>query len=595
MEVSAKTTKRKENFTMELLDQIKEYEVQYEREVRELADKLKKEQMPQPTEELFSEFETNGNRIRYEAVYFGRRKFLAVLGLASVIWHEKEDIAKLEEVIREICAEECWALPAHVNRKENPNWRRVIDLFASETGQALAHITTLLKDKLSDEIITLAQNEVKSRILTPFMESKVPYAHWEQVENNWNAVCCGNVGSTALLLLEEGAEKKKLLARIRHALETYYLGGFGMDGACQEGLGYWVYGFTYFTLFALAQKEYDPSVDLMPSEKVDAIAHFQQKCYFDGGRTISFSDGDSRGTYPMGLTCCLADHYRDIRFPDTAYAQKLDGDNCWRWVGIYWNWYWTNQYLLDVEEKKVESPKPLAQSGAVFLKDAEWCILRGANGSAVIAKGGNNGESHNHNDVGSFYYLVDGEAFLDDLGAGEYTKDYFSDKRYEIFCNRGESHNIPIIGEIDQKAGGEYRADQFELREENRVFISFAKAYGIEAQKVYRQIQLDENTGELTVCDYIQCRPGVSVYENFITRFPVSVDGDTVMIHGKNHTVSLHADGRQDDFYIEAVEHSNHEGNLETIYRISWKIDCSEPQNSKTGIANSKICLNIMN
>ena len=84
-----------------------------------------------------------------------------------------------------------------------------------------------------------------------------------------------------------------------------------MDGACQEGLGYWVYGFTYFTLFALAQREYDPSKDLMASEKVNAIAHFQQKCYFAGGRTISFSDGDSRGTYPMGLTCCLADQYSD--------------------------------------------------------------------------------------------------------------------------------------------------------------------------------------------------------------------------------------------------------------------------------------------
>ena len=83
-----------------------------------------------------------------------------------------------------------------------------------------------------------------------------------------------------------------------------------------------VYGFTYFTLFALAQREYDPSKDLMASEKVNAIAHFQQKCYFAGGRTISFSDGDSRGTYPMGLTCCLADQYSDISFSRYNYMRK---------------------------------------------------------------------------------------------------------------------------------------------------------------------------------------------------------------------------------------------------------------------------------
>lgn len=578
---------------MEMQNQIKEYVAQYEKEVRKLADQLRNECMSQTTEELFSEFETNGNRIRYEAVYFGRRKFLSVLGLASVIWREKEDIQKLEEVIREICAEECWALPAHVRRKENPNWRGVIDLFASETGQTLAHITTLLKDELSEDVIALAQNEVKARILKPFIESKVPYASWEQATNNWNAVCCGNVGSAALLLMKEGTEKKKLLERLNYALENYYLEGFGMDGACQEGLGYWVYGFTYFTLFALAQREYDPSKDLMASEKVNAIAHFQQKCYFAGGRTVSFSDGDSRGTYPMGLTCCLADQYSDIRFPDTSYVQKLDGDSCWRWVGIYWNWYWTHRYLDDVQNKKVEEPKPLEQSGACVLQDAQWCILRGAKQTAVIAKGGNNGEPHNHNDVGSFHYLVDGEAFLDDLGAGEYTKDYFSEKRYEVFCNRGESHNIPIIGDVDQKAGKEYCADRFELTKDRNILISFAKAYGIEAQKVYREIWLDENTGKLTVCDYIQCRPGVEVHENLVTRLPVSVENDSVVIHGEKHCVILHAEGRKGEFKIKTVEHFNHQGILENINIIRWEVCCDKPQNSKIGIADSKICLHI--
>ena len=53
---------------MEMQNQIKEYVAQYEKEVRKLADQLRNECMPQPTEELFSEFETNGNRIRYEAV-----------------------------------------------------------------------------------------------------------------------------------------------------------------------------------------------------------------------------------------------------------------------------------------------------------------------------------------------------------------------------------------------------------------------------------------------------------------------------------------------------------------------------------------------
>ena len=73
--------------------------------------------------------------------------------------------------------------------------------------------------------------------------------------------------------------------------------------------------------------------------------------------------------------------------------------------------------MEDVEKKIVEEPKPLLEEGTEFLKDAQWCILRGKDNTALVAKGGNNDEPHNHNDVGSFLYLADGEALLEDLGS----------------------------------------------------------------------------------------------------------------------------------------------------------------------------------
>ena len=63
----------------------------------------------------------------------------------------------------------------------------------------------------------------------------------------------------------------------------------------------------------------------------------------------------------------------------------------------------------------------------------------------MAAKGGNNGESHNHNDVGSFLYLAGDEMLLTDLGAGEYTRDYFGEKRYDILCNHSFGHSVPVI------------------------------------------------------------------------------------------------------------------------------------------------------
>lgn len=561
----------------QLLANIQKFAANYEQDLNILAEKLRAQTMPEITEALFSEFETCGNRIRYEAVYFGRRKFLSVLGLACVLWHRKEDIVKLEEVITGICKEECWALPAHVNRRENPDWRRTIDLFASETAQTLAQLTVLLKEDLSAEVVILARKEVFERVLLPFMESDIPYADWEQAYNNWNAVCCGCIGSAGLFLLEAPEQKKALTERITAALKNYYMGSFGMDGACQEGLGYWVYGFTYYMLYALQLKENDPGSDLLVLPVTDAVAHFQQKCYFYGGRTISFSDGDSFGAYPMGLTCCLALCFEDIRFPEVDYAQKLGEDNCWRWVGIYWNWYWTHRYLEAVKEGRVQAPMPAQTIGAELLSDAQWCILRGGNDSAVIAKGGNNGESHNHNDIGSFYYLAQGEAFLDDLGAGEYTKDYFSEKRYSIFCNRGQSHNIPIIDGIDQMAGEEYCSSVFTLNSGNVIETEFSKAYGIASvREVLRRISLKAEDGTMLVEDRVCADGPVSVRENLVTKLPAASSGNQILICGKKHNAVITIEGLKGEIRQRTVTHYNHSGKLEQVFVLSWEVPASD-------------------
>lgn len=561
-----------------MLDKIKHYAEHYENEVRDISNQLRDEMMPELSRELFDEYEITGNRLRYEEGYFKRREFLSTFGLASVIWHKKEDIEKLEYVIKGICSEECWALSAHVKRLENPNWRMTIDLTASETGHTLAHLYTLLKDELSEETKECIRKEVFLRILTPFMSAKAPAYLWEDATNNWNAVCCGNIGSTAIYLLEDGPEKDAFLERIRYAIETYYLAGFGDDGVCEEGLGYWVYGFMNMVVFAMDQRLYNPAYDMMALKKVEKIAHFQEMCYFSHGRTISFSDGSSNGEYPMGLTCCLANLYKDIRFPDPIYARGFSKDRCWNWNELYTGWYWTKNYLEDVEKKIVEEPKPLLEEGTDFLKDAQWCILRGKDNTALVAKGGNNDEPHNHNDVGSFLYFADGEALLEDLGSGEYTKKYFSDERYEIFCTRGKGHNMPIIGGVDQKAGSKYRADAFERKDENTILISFAKAYDVSGvDTVLREMSFEKETGSFTVSDHVVCDAGVTVFENLITRYPVTVHTgqdhkNKVVIHGERHKLVIEFGEVARDVLVIKEPHVNHEAQDELINRISWEV-----------------------
>lgn len=67
-------------------------------------------------------------------------------------------------------------------------------------------------------------------------------------------------------------------------------------------------------------------------------------------------------------------------------------------------------------------------------------------GLYLSAKGGNNGESHNHNDVGSFVLYCDGKPVVIDIGTGVYEKKTFSPQRYEIPQMQSLYHNLPIIG-----------------------------------------------------------------------------------------------------------------------------------------------------
>ena len=58
------------------------------------------------------------------------------------------------------------------------------------------------------------------------------------------------------------------------------------------------------------------AVELMKKPKCENIALFQQKCYFGGGISVSFSDGSSKEPFLPGLTAYLAHCIPQVETPD---------------------------------------------------------------------------------------------------------------------------------------------------------------------------------------------------------------------------------------------------------------------------------------
>lgn len=541
---------------------------QYKNQIENLADKMQKETMPGLTEELFSLFETTGNRLQYENVYFARRKFLAVFGLAVYIFNHVEYLEKLEAVLLEICEEECWALPAHVNRNENPGWRNTVDLFASETAQTLAEIISLING-IKEEIKERVRAEILRRVLLPFEEES---QGWECSDHNWNAVCCGSIGSAALYLFAGNEDERlnKILRRICHSL-TFYLQGFREDGACMEGIGYFTYGMTYFTGFAEQLLRYsNGKINFFENEKVRKIAEFQHKMYFSCGQTVSFSDGETNAKFRMGLTSFLAKQYDTVHLPNSVFAADFETDPCYRFMGLLRDYKWTKEFV-NTSMTGICQKVPVARHD--IFPYAQWSICESRTGAGFAIKGGNNGEPHNHNDVGSFLYLADGEQLICDLGAGEYTAEYFGPGRHEILCNSSEGHSVPIVNGGFQQAGEKFGASFFESTGAGKTKIEFSGAYQDGAvHKLTRETQFSLEEGSLTVEDEVELPSGGTFTENLVTKGNVLLQGKLIAIQGNRASCKVQIEDEFTNLRVVEKCHSDHEGKAETIRLIQWDV-----------------------
>lgn len=546
-------------------------------EIEQAAVELDKAPMPELKMEEFDLFFKNGNRLIYEGAYFGRRKYLTVYGILATYRKKQEDIDKLAKIISEVCEERCWALPAHV--KDEAKGELTIDLFAAETAQTLSEMVYTLGDKLPQEVNEKVFAEIHRRVFIPFLASAVPYDTWETDRCNWSAVCAGSVGMTAIYMnrLQQLSDEKKeaCIKRVCDAME-YYLDGLEEDGACTEGLGYYSYGMSYFTAFAeLLYEESKGAVDLMKKSKCEKIATFQQKCYFSGGVSVSFSDGSCTEPFLPGLTAYLAHCFPQVETPDYVLARGLEEDHCYRWLtnerNIRWLLTYDSGFQKDVMQTKSVSSYDL-------LPAAQWMICKNADGNGFAAKGGHNGESHNHNDIGHFMCVYEGEMLLADIGAGEYTKDYFGAGRYGILCNRSMGHSVPIINGLEQEKGRDYQAGNFSWNDESKeLTISFAKAYPKGCiEEIERKIRItDENMFSLQITDsFVLAEKTEEIVENLVTLYKPVVDKNYIFIKGTKGTCCIEIRGMKPDSAIQVIphKHSNHSGVEEDVYLIQWAL-----------------------
>ncbi|XEC96222.1 heparinase II/III family protein [Paenibacillus tarimensis] len=529
-------------------------------EIIQAAEQYVSEPLPNLTYSLFKLYETTGDRMHYQRVYFGRRGRLSALALACLATEEDRYTEALSDAIWSICDEYTWCLPAHLPGGGPIAPQHHVDLFAAETAHALAEIVKLLELRLPARVKQRVYGEIERRVFRPVFDSDYSF-FWKTSTHNWAAVCAGAVGMAAMLLIEDQDRLDGMIRQLLPVMDCF-LSGYGDDGGCAEGVGYWEYGFGFYVYFAdMLFIRTNGNTDLLDNEKVRAISLFPEAVHLSDSVFANYSDAPERAHLHPGLLSRLSERLSRT----TALPYRLPGfndDPCYRWAHLSRNLAWTKVSCFQVH----------FDEGATWLRDLQWMMdKRMLSGFPVAfsAKGGHNDEPHNHNDLGHFIVHAGGQNLLCDLGYGEYTKDYFGQDRYRILNTSSGGHSVPVINGFVQAAGVSYEAAVEEKRtlEQGTVFrLDLTGAYPEEAgltrfiRTFHWQNEPAAGLCRLTLRDEFEFREQSAIEERFVSLVRPEVTEGTAVWEAGRFRLTLKFDAAALAPVLEKVQYRDHGG-----------------------------------
>jgi len=417
------------------------------------AERLLREPIPEQPDDLFLDFSRTGNRSRWQRVAGRRRGRISTLVLAECMENKGRFLPAFEEIVRAICSEKTWVMPAHDRNLTNFKGTSVdIDLGSSMLAWSLGTADYLLDDKLSTDIRRLIRENLEERIFTPYTDmakGKRSKNWWMTTTNNWNAVCLGGVTGSAMAVIESPQRRAFFIA----AAEEYsknFLKGFTEDGYCSEGLGYWNYGFGYYIMLSeTIHQATGGKVDLLQHPKVKQVAMFGSNIEILNGVYPAFADCSVRAQPSSRLM-----YFLSLRF-GLGLRNWEQIDPISSGGGLY------NSMMYSLSNSASQTPP--AQTVSIgpgirsWFDEAGVLICRPSEVSssrfAVALKGGHNAEHHNHNDVGSFIVVLGDKPLLLDPGGEVYTARTFSGRRYESNVLNSYGHPVPVVDGKFQRTG----------------------------------------------------------------------------------------------------------------------------------------------
>lgn len=418
----------------------------------------------------YMHFKRTGNRVDFENLYFARRHALNGLVLAECAEHKGRFMDDIINCIFALCEESGWQLPPHNSyERSKPQailpdaTRPVLDLFACETGAQLACTGYLLEEELnriSPFIVKRIQHELQLRIITPYITQHFWWmGNGDEPMCNWTVWCTQNVLLTAFLMPFSDDARQKIFCKAAAGCD-YFLKDYGNDGCCDEGAQYYRHAglCLYGAMSVLNAISDNAFASLYQWDKIKNIAcyilnvHVDDKYYFNFADCSPIAGRAGIREFLFGRATCQPALMQFAARDFIAGGRQLYTDEVDRL-----NLYYRLQTIFHYEEvSSFDASAPIIRQD-VYYKSVGLFLTRSDTLSLAV-KAGDNNDSHNHNDTGSFTLYKNGRPVFADIGVESYTQKTFSNQRYEIWTMQSGYHNLPSINGLDEKDGSRYRA-----------------------------------------------------------------------------------------------------------------------------------------
>lgn len=464
----------------------------------------------------YLEYERSGNRTIMENPHGANNGAIATLLMAELAEGKGRFMDQLINGVYYSCEQTSWVLSAHLNaqlsKRSLPDYDdEVIDLGSGERGALLSWTYYFMHqqfDKVSPQISKRLRYELQKRILDPYMKTGRYWwmaLDWKpgDLVNNWNPWCNFNVLQCYMLLENDRDKLAPAVWRTMVSVDKF-INYVKSDGACEEGPSYW--GHAAGKLYDYLQLLNDATagkVSLLKEPMIRRMGEYIVRSYVGNNWVVNFADASARGggqsafIYRFGkatgsqLMMNYAAYIDKQREPGEVTSSLTSvGTDIFRYLqGILY------QKELEKVEAKFETP------AYTWYPETQFCYMTNKNGMFFAAKGGFNNESHNHNDVGTFSLYLNQTPILIDAGVGTYTRQTFSSERYNIWTMQSNYHNLPMINNVPQHYGEEFKATDVKFNPKSMTFsLDIAGAYPKEAKvnSWVRTFKLGNNSLSLT-------------------------------------------------------------------------------------------------